>query len=137
MTVSSGFDRVRKLVISRATGIVNVRTFLAHQRALASHPDFDPSYSQLYDFRGVEKIELAGADVDRIASSTPFGAGARRAFLVASDVAYGLARMYEALTERFEQELRVFRDLAEACLWLGIDAAALDWPGENADIVVE
>jgi hypothetical protein len=40
------------------------------------------------------------------------------ALVVSSDVAYGMARMYMALTEREHPNTQVFRDYAEALSWL-------------------
>ena len=39
------------------------------------------------------------------------------------DLGFGLARMFEALSDPSEPEVRVFRDLSEARTWLGTDPA--------------
>jgi hypothetical protein len=46
--------------------------------------------------------------------------GSKRALLVQSDIAYGLARMLQALREGSRQEIQVFRDLDHALGWLGV-----------------
>jgi hypothetical protein len=57
---------------------------------------------------------------------TPFGAGARRAIVVGSDVVYGMARMYQILRDTAPDHLEVFRDLASNVAWLGLTEAATD-----------
>jgi hypothetical protein len=45
---------------------------------------------------------------------------ARRAFVVTSEVAFGLARMFDILTEDRGHELQVFTTMPEAREWLGM-----------------
>jgi hypothetical protein len=55
----------------------------------------------------------------------PFGAGARRAVVVTNDVVFGMARMYQILTDESPDELRIFRKVDDALQWLWIaDAKA-------------
>jgi hypothetical protein len=59
---------------------------------------------------------LAGLLEERWTASDPH----RRVAVVAPiDVSYGLARMYEALSDRVPWEFCVFRDVAAARVWLG------------------
>ncbi len=37
------------------------------------------------------------------------------------DVSFGMARMYEMLREAEPDQIKVFRDMAEARRWLGLD----------------
>jgi len=72
---------------------------------------------------------LTGADLIRhariLAALNPFGAGSRRALVVASDVVFGMARMYQILTEPSPDEFELFRDFDKALDWLGVaDAKA-------------
>jgi hypothetical protein len=48
------------------------------------------------------------------------GQGRRRAFVVTSEVAFGLARMFDILTEDRGHELQVFTTMPEAREWLGM-----------------
>ncbi len=50
----------------------------------------------------------------------PWGRGSRRAAVAPSDLAFGLARMYEALTQLEHGEFQVFRTMNEAMEWLGL-----------------
>ncbi len=133
MPVLSLVDPPRRLVVSRAFGVLRDDDLYAHHDALRSDPDFEPTFRQLYDFRDVERVEVTSEAVDALANQSPFGAGSRRAFVVASDLAFGLARMYQAMVEPQGHVLRVFRDFAAACEWLGVDAAEIPLPGMGAE----
>jgi hypothetical protein len=78
---------------------------------------------QLADFRFATEVDVTNATIRKIAGLNPFGAGSRRAFVVSSDLAYGLARMYQALTSDALHELRIIRDVHEALEWLALSKA--------------
>jgi hypothetical protein len=48
----------------------------------------------------------------------------RRAFVVTSDVAFGLARMFDILTKERGHEIHVFTTMPEARQWLGMPSQA-------------
>ena len=53
--------------------------------------------------------------------SNPFGLGSKRAFVAPSNLMYGLARMFQILTNEHSDELSVFRDMHEARKYLSLD----------------
>lgn len=106
-------------MLSSATGSFNKEDALGHQNRLRADPDFDPTFSQLMDFTHVTQVLLTPADVKQLAISNIFSKESRRAFLVANDLEFGLARMYEILRENAgERGIRVFRSLEEALDWV-------------------
>jgi hypothetical protein len=49
--------------------------------------------------------------------------------VVSRDVDFGKVRMFELRAEgRIPHDFMVFRTVEEACAWLGVDPAAIDWP---------
>lgn len=112
-------DKERRLVLSTFSGVVTMADGLGHQDKLLQDPDFDPSFSQLIDYRHVTKIKLGPEDLRILAQRSIFSPESRRAMLVKSDAAFGLARKFEALRESFgEKGIRVFRDLEDALDWI-------------------
>jgi hypothetical protein len=92
---------------------------LTHQSKLSNDPDFDPGFSQLIDFRHVTQLELNADDIRTLAQRSIFSPQSRRGLIMQSDLAYGLARMYEILREEAgEHGIRVFRNLDEALDWI-------------------
>jgi hypothetical protein len=112
-------DNERRLVMSTIAGVFTLADGLAHQEKLLKHPDFDPGFSQLLDCTHVARVELTPEDVRRLAQTSIFSPDARRAILVESDLAFGLARMFVIFRESFgEKGIRVFRNLDEALYWV-------------------
>lgn len=79
--------------------------------------------NQLFDFSDVEKVELTSQGIRLLANRNPFGPGSRRAFIVKPGALamYGMARMFQILTDQHPDELTVqFDHEQSAKAWLGI-----------------
>ena len=113
-------DLARSLVLSRGWGEVTDRELLAHVRALTADPRFARNFHQLADLRDVTGVQVTAATIKEMARLNPFGAGARRALVVTSDVVFGMARMYQILRDESPDEFEIFRKLDDALLWLEI-----------------
>jgi len=109
-------DRDHGCVFTRGTGVLTDADLLDHQRRLRSDPFFQRTLKQLADFRNLEGIEVTAEGVQRLADNNPFDATARRALVVDSPLAYGLARVFVA---RVSDAVRIFQDHDEAMAWLG------------------
>jgi len=111
-------DKDRRLVMSTAKGAFTMADALTHGKALLQDPDFDPSFSQLFDLTQITEWKVEPDEVRRFAQYTVFSAHSRRAFLVASDLVFGYMRMFEMLRDsRGEEGIRVFRNRDEAMAW--------------------
>jgi hypothetical protein len=117
-------DHDRKLVLSRAWGILAPSDLEATQRGIQDDKRFEPMYRQIYDFSEVTEIRVTGSDLQSLAYTSPFSQGARRAIVVNSDAAYGMARMYGLMGDRDSEYFRVFRDRQSALRWLGVEESA-------------
>jgi hypothetical protein len=112
-------DKERKLVMTTYSGVLTIAEALGHQEKLPKDPDFDPSFSQLFDVTHVTDVQLTAEDVRLLARATVFSPDSRRAILVDSDLKFGLARMFEELRDTMgEKGIRVFRNLDEALDWI-------------------
>jgi hypothetical protein len=114
-------DKARRLVSSVATGTFTDDDLRGHTRGLAADPDFDPSFRQIFDLRGITDLDLTGPQMRERARENPWKEGSRRAFVCSREVVYGMARMYQLLTDDGPDEIRVFRKMSEALAWLGLD----------------
>jgi hypothetical protein len=118
-------DLTRSLVLSRGWGVVTDRELLAHVRTLTADPHFARDFRQLADLRDVTDVQVAASTIREMARLNPFGAGARRAVVVTKDVVFGMARMYQILSDESSDELQIFRKVDDALQWLWIaDAKA-------------
>ncbi len=112
-------DKENRLVMSTASGVITSAEALAHHQNLSADPEFDPSYSQLLDCSHVTKIEVGPDDIRTLAQDNLFSATSRRAILVSSETAFGLARMFEIIRETHgDSGIQVFRNLDAALDWV-------------------
>ncbi len=112
-------DKERRLVMSTFSGAFTVADGLSHQEKLLKDSKFDPSFSQLLDCTHISKADLAPDDVRRLAQRAIFSPNARRAILVSSDYAFGLARRFAVFRELAgEKGIRVFDNLDETVWWV-------------------
>jgi hypothetical protein len=99
-------DLARSLVLSRGWGVLTDRELLVHVRALTADPRFARYLRQLADLRDVTDVQVTASTIIReMVRLNPFGAGARRALVVTSDVVFGMARMYQILRDEPSEEL--------------------------------
>lgn len=119
MAVFYKIDKERRLVLSSGSGTLNLADASAHQQKLSKDPDFDSSFSQIWDFTQFTKFDLSSDDIRQMAERSLFSPQSRRAFIVPNDFAYGLGRMFQILRDLAgEKGIRVFRSLEEALDWV-------------------
>lgn len=126
MPVTYIIDKVKRRLYAAATGELLGTELLGLQPHLAADPDFEPSFSQLFDLTGVRTAEIDALHIRSMAETTVFDRGARRALVVGKPVLFGLARMFQILAEGRGGEIEIFTDRAEAEAWLdrGFDGPA-------------
>jgi hypothetical protein len=118
-------DVERALVLTRGWDVLTDDDVHIHASTLARDPRFHPRFAQLADLRDVTRIDVTPAGVRKLAALNPFGDGSQRAIVASMDVVFGISRMYESLSEKPDQKVRVFRDLDLALDWLAAtDASA-------------
>ena len=113
-------DLRNRVVIHELAGVVTDQELSNNQRELRRDPDYDPVFGQLIDACYVTDIAVSSDLVVALAKATPNVPGAKRAIVVASEVAFGMARMFQIIREDAPEEVRVFRDIDEARRWLGL-----------------
>lgn len=119
-SITYDIDPSLRLVMVTYIGKVTLPALAAAQAEARRDPKFDPSYALLFDYTQADGSEIDTAAVKRIASSTPFGPAAPRAFVVADEVGYGLVRMFRAYSELAGRGdlVEAFRDRDEAIRWI-------------------
>ena len=120
MPASYQIDKSLGVVFSVGSGVVTDAEMLRHQEQLRHDPDFQPTFSQLLDFNAMIEAQISAAAIQRLAGAGFFAKGARRAIVVNSDVAFGLARMFQMHSDHSGEQIEIFRDLDKARQWLGL-----------------
>lgn len=116
-------DEARSLLLSRAWGVFTDRDLSAHLDAFTNDPQFRPNFDQLADLREVTSVAITSSGIRDQVRENPFGPGSRRALVVSSDAAYGMARMFQTLHEESAAPVEIFRDFDAALAWLGLTSA--------------
>jgi hypothetical protein len=112
-------DKARKFVASAGSGHLTAAEILAHQQKLVQDPEFDPTFSQIFDFTAVTTYDISEDDVRVIAAITIFSPLSRRAALVTTDEQFDLACMFSMIREaQGEFGIRVFRERKDAMRWV-------------------
>ena len=125
MPIRYEIDEARGLVVTTIEGPLSVDELRLHGKAIADDPRRDRPLDEIVDLtraeggtvptRAIRDLAQFLRDQDR---NTP---GTKLAFVAPSDAAFGLARMFEVYRDHPSFEIRVFRDLAGALGWLGIE----------------
>ena len=117
MPADNRIDRSKRLVYSRAWGVLTDQDLTSNRANLFADPAFEPNLDQLYDFTDVTEVKITSEARLRMALTSRFAPTSRRAVVVSSDEAFGMARMYSILSGH-EELIQVFRDRASAMRWL-------------------
>jgi hypothetical protein len=120
MSFSYSIDAVRRVVFTRGRGIVSTRDMQDLTNRLLADPRFNSEYRALADLSEVTEVTVDALALEETASIPLYEPGTRRAIVAPSDVAYGVARMFAAYSERSGQDVRIFREMSAAEGWLGL-----------------
>jgi len=121
MPVTHYVDSKRNILFVTRSGRTNPEEEAASFHARKNDPAVSPGIPVFVDSRGVdppdspETIQQVAVNVAENAARLECG---RTAILVGSDVQYGMARMFMALTELIHPNVEVFRDEQTALEWL-------------------
>jgi len=121
MPISFHYDRGKKIIYGTMTGQITEDEFQASLQEILQSEHFPPETRTLWDLR-----ELDFSTIDtllekrliNIRRKYPERGRARIAFIVASDLGFGMGRMYEILSEDLPQTIRTFRNYSEGEDWL-------------------
>ena len=126
MPISYRIDREQNVVRTTASGILSDEDVLSHKRALVDDPAFAVGMCELSDVRAVTELQVTAAGVRAMVSLEATQAVTLKAHKLAivtgQAAVFGMARMYQTLTEGNVSHVGVFNSYEEAATWLGIDA---------------
>lgn len=123
MAVTTTIDSETGLRTHVVTGELTTRELIETIEQAFSRADFQPGSDAMWDFQGATGSDLTVREIRSIADAVKRhrsgDTGTRVAIVVARDLDFGLARMYEQmLVASTEVRVMVFRDRDEAEVWL-------------------
>ena len=121
MGVAVDFDAqnniLRGTVDGRMTGAILLEFYARTAEYMASHPPC----RGILDFSAVTDFELSADAIRQVAAAAPaFPSGYMRILVIPQVFIYGMARMFQILTEKTRPELQVVRTLDDAYLLLQV-----------------
>ncbi|HEU4557727.1 MAG TPA: hypothetical protein VFS20_07750 [Longimicrobium sp.] len=117
MPATYRLETERSLVVLTLTGVVTPAELDAIRARIREDPAFGPSFSVLADASELNPAALTG-DAVRARAAKPPIYPMRIAIVAPADVVFGIARMYQMMTEGSGTTVAVFRDPTEAMAWL-------------------
>ncbi len=69
MPITLSIDRERRVIYSALHGIITQAEFLRHAGVVKSNPQFDPSFAEILDFRGVTDFQVSEEALSRLAAT--------------------------------------------------------------------
>jgi hypothetical protein len=125
MPITYQIDESAGRVTLQFLGTVTDAELMSTFHDLYQDPRHRMGMGELTDCRRVERVEITGEGLQRLAEATARLLDGREiAWNVAvvvsaeSDLMFGLSRMYELLREGSSEHVRVFRDIDAAERWL-------------------
>ena len=131
MPIDHRLDVERRLVFVVMTGEVTPEEFRAYEDALEASPGYHRSFARLVDCRGVTRLptEVEARAIGAVvrASGDP-ATPSRRAWVVASPFAYGVARQIQSYGAGAGVDGMPFLEMGAARGWLGLPT--VESPGD-------
>jgi len=123
MSISLAYNPQNKILYVTVVGPFSFDEYVSSIQKILHTTEYPPNVSALWDLR---KADLETADQDflnkiiQTRKQHPERVNANTAIIAATDLEYGVSRMFETLAEidTFSQKLKVFRDYAEGEKWL-------------------
>jgi hypothetical protein len=124
-------DRDSETVLYRFEGDVTDDELIRSSRSVTDAPGYRGGMKGIVDLRDVtDQVRVSAGGVRRLSEfnrSFPEELNhARMAIVASEDLAYGLSRMLQAYSEGLGGDYAIFREMTEACAWLGISAGIPD-----------
>ena len=118
MPLTYVIDASRRIVVARASGVLTEDDLRSTRMLMQGDPAFNRSFAQLLDLRAATAVNVSVPAMARLAASSTFAPGVRRAFVGITDAQYNMAWTFAQLSEPHDQLVHVFRDLSVAEAWL-------------------
>ena len=125
MPVTYAIDQHNHLVRITGTGVLTDGEMIQCVSDLRSDPALKPDMKTLSDMRKIE-VAFTAQGIEKMlgvmCETSEHRKEAKAAIVVSSDVAFGMGRMLEMTADgTADPSFMIFRDMASACEWLGIE----------------
>jgi len=117
------FDEKNNILRATLEGSMTGAILLDFYATVGNFMASRPPCRGILDFSGVTDLELSSDALRQLAAAPPaFPKGYMRVLVVPKAFIYGMARMFQILTEKTRPELQVVRTLEDAYLLLKVES---------------
>lgn len=111
-------DVEHRTVIVKFSKTLKAENIERYVQQLKVNAAFEPTFSEIVDLSRVERVDLRGEDVLRLADHVdPFSFDSKRAFVTKDSAQAHQARMYQ-ISRMSKDKIRSFRSVEEAERWI-------------------
>ncbi len=110
-----------RVVSAEYYGTLELADVRKNQSEMRADPGFDPSFNYLVDLRGVQTMGLSSMDMQTASQESFFNDNIKVAVVAATDLHFGMSRVFEMSHDKREKTVKVFRDADDARRWIGLD----------------
>jgi len=121
MPIDFRYDSEKEALFGTMKSPITFEEYRSTIEAIVRSNEFPPDIRTLWDLRELEFNEIDRSYEESLISISeqfPERGPAKVAFVVKSELGFGMTRMYEILAEKLGYETMVFRDYSEAENWL-------------------
>ena len=129
------FDKKLNTVFFQASGEFTNTDLINCQDYCQSNPLYDCTMNQLNDFSAVTRFRITPVGIWRVIHGRKGRGGGRMAVVMASNLGFGLGRMFEMMQDGSPFKIHIFRQRADALHWLGLEPEQCPWNEFHEDAV--
>jgi hypothetical protein len=122
MTINLKLFPAHDLAVFKAHGVLTGSQMICMGEDLLSKTQGSAGLDIIYDYRDVTAFDVSFEEVEQLAKKNAHYMEllhhSRIAVVAPTDIGYGIARMWEAMSSDSPMEMMVCRDLLHACKWL-------------------
>ncbi len=114
-------------LVTTWTGKVTNEDLINSYTRIFTDKNWSNQYNELADFREADAAKVTNNGLRKLVElAVKYEGDKKSAILVSHDLTYGLARMYEILSEQSPETVQVFRSAEKALNWLDAPSDLLD-----------
>ena len=121
MPIEFSYDPEKKALFGAMTGSLSLDEYRSSVEAIVRSEEFPPDIRTLWDLRELEFTAIdRSLEVKLVSVSEQFPerSPAKIAFVVKSELGFGMIRMFELLADKLAFRTMVFKSYSEAEAWL-------------------
>jgi hypothetical protein len=123
MLIECRYDKENNIRYQVVTGDLVVRELIEQLRELYASDESPVQANVVWDLSGADAFPVTREQVRRLASYVMRAWGGstdyRAAFIVGSDLTFGMTRMFEQLLDLFDDDnVKIFKSIDEAEVWI-------------------